>query len=91
MRWSIAATVAAAVQAVSALTASSIGDCPALSPRKTGATSVKDLRPDDIKVIGAMGDRYKHTLAIPTRVFTSFTVSWQVLVYLVLIPMALVF
>ncbi|KAI7885707.1 hypothetical protein K492DRAFT_105044, partial [Lichtheimia hyalospora FSU 10163] len=42
--------------AASALTASSIGDCPALSPRKTNATSVKDLRPDDIKVIGAMGD-----------------------------------
>lgn len=40
-----------------AATASSIGACPALKPRATAATSVADLRPDDIKVVAALGDR----------------------------------
>ena len=33
-----------------------ISMCPALSPRPA-PTSAHDLRPDDIKVIGALGDR----------------------------------
>jgi phospholipase B1 len=34
----------------------SVNDCPPLNPRSTKPTSVRDLRPDDIKVIGALGD-----------------------------------
>lgn len=37
--------------------ASSISQCPSLPKRATAATSVSDLRPDDIKVVGALGDR----------------------------------
>lgn len=40
-----------------AATASSIDACPALKPRATAASSVTDLRPDDIKVVAALGDR----------------------------------
>ncbi|KAI9255158.1 hypothetical protein BDA99DRAFT_562429 [Phascolomyces articulosus] len=36
--------------------ASSISECPQLTPRTTGPTSPRDLRPDDIKVIAALGD-----------------------------------
>jgi phospholipase B1 len=36
---------------------SKIEDCPSLSSRSTPADSVFDLRPDDIKVVGALGDR----------------------------------
>lgn len=32
--------------------------CPQLAPRTTPATSVHDLRPDDIKVVAGLGDRY---------------------------------
>ncbi|KAI9252815.1 GDSL lipase/esterase [Phascolomyces articulosus] len=39
----------------SALTASSIADCPAL-PARSGPAGVHDLRPDDIKVVAALGD-----------------------------------
>ncbi|KAI9272885.1 hypothetical protein BDA99DRAFT_432643 [Phascolomyces articulosus] len=39
-----------------ALRASSISDCPQLSPRASGPTNPRDLRPDDIKVIAALGD-----------------------------------
>lgn len=39
---------------------SDISECPPLSPRSP-PESVHDLRPDDIKVIGALGDRYRHT------------------------------
>lgn len=39
-------------------TAPNIEGCPALSPRTTAATKVTDLRPDDIKVVAALGDRY---------------------------------
>lgn len=38
-------------------TAPKIEGCPALSPRVTAPTKVTDLRPDDIKVIAALGDR----------------------------------
>jgi phospholipase B1 len=31
-------------------------ECPSLTPRSTKPTSVRDLRPDDIRVIGAIGD-----------------------------------
>ncbi|KAI8969709.1 hypothetical protein BDB01DRAFT_816414 [Pilobolus umbonatus] len=39
----------------SAATASTIAGCPALASR-TAPTKVSDLRPDDIKVVGALGD-----------------------------------
>ena len=44
-------TVAAATYA------SSISSCPALTPRTSKATSVHDLRIDDIKMVAALGDR----------------------------------
>ena len=50
--------LSALVPYASALTAASIGECPQLAPRATPPTSPRDLRPDDIKVIGALGDRY---------------------------------
>ncbi|KAG1176305.1 hypothetical protein G6F70_005555 [Rhizopus microsporus] len=34
----------------------SISDCPALPPRKSPPKDVTDLRPDDIKVVAALGD-----------------------------------
>lgn len=37
-----------------------IEDCPDLLPRSSPPTSAKDVRPDDIKAIGSMGDRYKY-------------------------------
>ncbi|KAI7901119.1 SGNH hydrolase-type esterase domain-containing protein [Cokeromyces recurvatus] len=40
---------------VMSLNVTNIKDCPALTPR-TSPTSVHDLRPDDIKVVGALGD-----------------------------------
>lgn len=43
---------------ISATTVSSITGCPALPPRATPATSVHDLRIDDIKMVAALGDRY---------------------------------
>lgn len=43
-----------------ALYVKNIQDCPALTPRKP-PSSVHDLRIDDIKVIGALGDRYSFT------------------------------
>lgn len=45
-------------EALSGGYAQNITDCPWLLPRFP-ATSVHDLRPDDIKVIGALGDRYE--------------------------------
>ena len=47
---------AGALVTVNARNVTSISDCPALTAR-TGATSVRDLRIDDIKVIGFLGDR----------------------------------
>lgn len=41
-----------------AATVSSISSCPALAPRTSKATTVHDLRIDDIKVVAALGDRY---------------------------------
>ncbi|KAG2172290.1 hypothetical protein INT43_004832, partial [Umbelopsis isabellina] len=39
-----------------ALTASTISGCPALTPRSSPATTVHDLRIDDIKMVAALGD-----------------------------------
>lgn len=41
-----------------ALNVASIADCPALPDRNATAKDVTDLRIDDIKVIGGLGDRY---------------------------------
>lgn len=41
----------------SGLTAKSISECPPLAPHPP-PSSAHDLRPDDIKVIAAIGDRY---------------------------------
>lgn len=35
-----------------------INQCPRLAPRERPPTGVNDLRPDDIGVIAAIGDRY---------------------------------
>ncbi|EPB87680.1 hypothetical protein HMPREF1544_05461 [Mucor circinelloides 1006PhL] len=59
MRFTLTTFAAIAILCVGqtyAATASSIGACPALKPRATAATSVADLRPDDIKVVAALGD-----------------------------------
>lgn len=47
-------TVAASTMA---LNVANIADCPALSARNSTATGITDLRIDDIKVVGALGDR----------------------------------
>lgn len=44
------------VSATNALNVTDINECPRLSARKT-PTDVRDLRPDDIKIVGALGDR----------------------------------
>ncbi|CAM0140496.1 unnamed protein product [Umbelopsis sp. WA50703] len=49
-------TVLALAATVAALTVSSISDCPALTPRSSPATTVHDLRIDDIKMVAALGD-----------------------------------
>ncbi|KAI8047025.1 uncharacterized protein B0P05DRAFT_567136 [Gilbertella persicaria] len=58
-----------------------IEDCPALTPRN-GPRDVHDLRPDDIKVVGALGDSitagfgimgYNITLPSPIALLDSFT------------------
>jgi hypothetical protein len=36
---------------------SSLSSCPALTPRDSKATTVHDLRIDDIKMVAALGDR----------------------------------
>lgn len=59
MRFSFATLALAATLLISgsqAATAPSIEKCPALKARSTPATSVADLRPDDIKVVAALGD-----------------------------------
>lgn len=38
-----------------------ISECPALTAR-SGPANASDLRPDDIKVIGALGDRYSYLI-----------------------------
>ncbi|CDS07588.1 hypothetical protein LRAMOSA01537 [Lichtheimia ramosa] len=55
MLWSAIITLTAS-QLANALTASTIGDCPSLAPRSSPPSNIRDLRPDDIKVIGALGD-----------------------------------
>lgn len=61
-----------------------IDACPALSPRSP-PTSIHDLRPDDIKVIGALGDRYTYKFLLPLHEHKkksiteiNFVASWQV-------------
>ncbi|KAF7726750.1 hypothetical protein EC973_008438 [Apophysomyces ossiformis] len=46
------------VAIASARTEGSIENCPSLHPRDARPTNVRDLRPDDIKVIAAMGDSF---------------------------------
>ncbi|CAO3607775.1 unnamed protein product [Cunninghamella echinulata] len=41
---------------VAGLSVSSISQCPSLTPRATPAKDITDLRPDDIKVMGGLGD-----------------------------------
>lgn len=48
---------------VHALNVTNIKDCPSLTPR-SGPANVRDLRVDDIKVIGALGDRFANTVTI---------------------------
>lgn len=55
--------------------ATNITDCPWLLPRFP-PTSVHDLRPDDIKVIGALGDRY-NILSIRVRTSEELTLLTQ--------------
>lgn len=46
-----------ATASVMAASVASISQCPALPPRTAPAKDVTDLRIDDIKIIGALGDR----------------------------------
>ena len=60
MRFSLAVFAVAASLLISrsqALTAPTIAGCPGLKPRSAPATKANDLRPDDIKVVAALGDR----------------------------------
>jgi hypothetical protein len=41
-----------------ALNATAIKDCPALTPRSSSPVDITDLRIDDIKIFGSLGDRY---------------------------------
>jgi hypothetical protein len=43
--------------ALATLNVTDISQCPPLTSRDTPATNVRDLRIDDIKVVGALGDR----------------------------------
>lgn len=43
---------------------SDISDCPALTLRALIPTDVTDLRVDDIKIFGSLGDRWDHTKPI---------------------------
>lgn len=40
----------------------SISECPKLAARTSAAKDVTDIRMDDIKVVAALGDRYRHIL-----------------------------
>jgi uncharacterized SAM-binding protein YcdF (DUF218 family) len=58
VNWTSLTLVAALlISASQALTAPTITGCPALKPRSAPAKHVTDLRPDDIKVVAALGDR----------------------------------
>lgn len=52
--FTLAVTVVASTMA---LNVAKIADCPALSARNSSAKDITDLRIDDIKVVGALGDR----------------------------------
>lgn len=54
---SIFALSVTVVVSTMALNVANIADCPALSARNSAAKDVTDLRIDDIKVVGALGDR----------------------------------
>ena len=45
------------VQLSLSLSVSNIGECPPIPARSSGPANIRELRPDDIKVIGALGDR----------------------------------
>lgn len=49
--------LAASVVSVVALNVTSISECPALTTRTSPPEDVTDLRADDIKILGALGDR----------------------------------
>lgn len=60
MRFHLAALTLATTLFISgtqAGTAPTIEKCPSLTPRSKAATSINDLRPDDIKIVAALGDR----------------------------------
>ncbi|KAI8084633.1 uncharacterized protein BX664DRAFT_266357 [Halteromyces radiatus] len=44
------------ISSVLGTTVTTPGDCPALTPRTSPPVDITDLRPDDIKVLGALGD-----------------------------------
>lgn len=48
--------LSASVASVLAANAANIASCPALKPRATSAKDVTDLRIDDFKIVGALGD-----------------------------------
>lgn len=54
---SIIAISLSAAATVLAANVASISQCPALPPRTAPAKDVTDLRIDDIKIVGALGDR----------------------------------
>ncbi|KAG2233944.1 hypothetical protein INT48_009757 [Thamnidium elegans] len=59
MRFNLAALALATTlffSGTQAGTAPTIEKCPALTPRSKPATSISDLRPDDIKIVAALGD-----------------------------------
>ncbi|KAI9322813.1 hypothetical protein BX666DRAFT_2148143 [Dichotomocladium elegans] len=64
MRSYLFIALAATARIVSAITASSMSECPALAPRVSPPTSVDSLRIDDIKVVGALGDSIMAGLAM---------------------------
>lgn len=48
------------ISSVISLNVTSIQNCPYLTPRSTPPVDVNDLRIDDIKIIGALGDRFEN-------------------------------
>ncbi|KAI8921463.1 hypothetical protein BC831DRAFT_477134, partial [Entophlyctis helioformis] len=80
---SAASAAAAATAPAPALFSTQLARCPALPPRQSPPTSVKDLRPDDIQVIMVMGDslaaglnsRFLHDPRYADRAFKSKTPS----------------
>lgn len=58
------------VSLVAALHVTDISHCPALAIRALGPRDITDLRPGDIKIFGALGDRY--LLMYVTKLVTLF-------------------